>query len=212
MKVENRTKGGQLMAEQKLSNEELAELLRQGQIAAFNAYREQFPNQEIDFSGRDFSGLELVEANLECPKELDGADFSKSNLYKAGFCAAEGRNVCFREANCEVASFNEVEFPDAIFIEAQCAETSFIDAELDGASFKNANCAAAVFTDTSLRVANFENADLAEACLAGTTLDQANFKDAYIETANFAKARGLSKELSLQIIKNLLEGWEEKDE
>lgn len=195
------------MAEQQLTNEELAELLRQRQIAAFNAYRGQFSNQEIDFSGRDFSGLELVEANLEYPMKLGGADFSKSNLYKANFCAAEGQNVCFREANCEETSFNEVEFPDAIFIEAQCTEACFVDAELDGASFKNANCVAAVFTGTSLRVANFENADLAEACLAGTMLDQANFKDAYIETANFAKAHGLSKEFSLQIIKNLLEGW-----
>ena len=200
------------MAEKQLSNEELAALLRQGQVATFNAYREQFPNQEIDFSGQDFSGLELVEANLEHPIELGNADFSEANLYKANFCAANGQNVCFREANCEEACFNEVEFPDAVFIEARCAEARLVNAKFDGASFKNADCIAAVFTDTSLRVANFENADLAEACLAGTTLEQANFKDAYIETANFAKPQGLSKELSLQIIKNLLEGWEEEND
>ena len=124
--------------------------------------------------------------------------------------AAEGRNVCFEKANCEEVNFCEVAFPDARFCEVNCTMASFLDAKLNGASFKKATCVATAFTDADLSLVNFEEADLAEACLTGTILEYAIFQDAYIDTANFAGAKRLDPELRCQIIKTLLQSWEEQ--
>ena len=201
------------MAEKQLTNEELAELLKKGAegVKEFNEYRQSHEDHEIDFSGQDFSGMELIEANFEYPMRLENANFSNADLHKANFCAAEGRNIRFFEANCEEVCFDEVKFPDAVFVGADCTEACLRDCCLDGASFKNETCVAAMFTDASLRIANFENTNLAEACLVGTKLEDANFEDAYIETANFAKASGMSRELCLEVMKNLAVGWNEEE-
>ena len=185
------------MAEKRLTNEELAEMLRGGSIGVteFNDYREENPNQEIDFSDYNFSGLKLAELNLEGPIKLDKTDFAGADLRRASFLGATGFLTSFREADLEEADFTE-----AIFLGAQCSEARFIHARLDGATFKEAECVATAFDDTSLIVACFEDADLAEASLVNAALEYGVFRGSNILTANFAGAERLDPELRCQLI------------
>lgn len=199
------------MAEQQLTNEELADLLKKGAegVKEFNEYRHEHPSQEIDFSGYDFSGLQLIDTRFAHPMKLDNTNLSESDLTRADFDGACGKNTNFTAALCEMACFSEAVFLDAVFHNAGFNEARFFDARLDGSSFKDAECCGTVFNGASLLLANFENADLAEASLVRTDLRSTIFDGADIETANFAQAKNMPPNLVLEIIKNLVEGWQE---
>ena len=195
---------------QQLSNQELAELLQTTNgVILFNEYRDTYPHQEIDFSGYDFSGLDLQKAGFGSKMRLDGTNFSNADLTHAYLSGAKGRHTIFKDTTLEMACLSEAELIDAVFDGADCAEASFRDSRLDGSSFKGAACLSATFDAARLVFTNFEEADLSEACLVDTDLQNTMFDGAEIETTNFARAKNVSHKLRCLIIRNLLQGWEE---
>lgn len=89
------------MSEQQCTNEELAAMLRKGPegVGEFNAYRGEHPDQEINFSGYDFSDLKLVGVNLEHDMKLNNTNFSDTDLEKANFRSVEGQNLTHKSAD-----------------------------------------------------------------------------------------------------------------
>ena len=61
-----------------LNKIELTDLLK-SDVSAFNAYREKYPEQEINFNRANFEGADLRGAYLE------DADFIGANLYQVNF-------------------------------------------------------------------------------------------------------------------------------
>ena len=75
-----------------LDKVELTELLR-SDVSAFNAYREKYPKQEINFYNADLRGADLLDANLR------GADLRGVDLYHANLINANIKGANFNEAD-----------------------------------------------------------------------------------------------------------------
>ena len=101
-----------------LDDRSLAALVQGGHVDRFNAYREAWPDQFINFRGEMFShvalsGINLREVGLRETTFLDcsliqaqfqrafavGATFSTCLLYRANFCGCDLQGAVFNVAN-----------------------------------------------------------------------------------------------------------------
>ena len=78
---------------EKMNDKQLLELLK-NDVNKFNQYREENPQQEIDFSHEDLSGADLFGADLN-GVDLIGADLRGANLIWADL---GGANMAFMKA------------------------------------------------------------------------------------------------------------------
>jgi|DEB0MinimDraft_10_1074344.scaffolds.fasta_scaffold352824_2 uncharacterized protein YjbI with pentapeptide repeats len=91
----------------KLNNKELLELLKTD-VKTFNLYREEYADQEIDFSNANISWANLTGANL-CNANLTGAFIFNSNirlanLHNANILGANLQDSYLSGANVEGAT------------------------------------------------------------------------------------------------------------
>jgi len=96
-----------------LNNKQLLELIKTD-VEGFNAYRKEYPNQEIDFSGANLYKANLVDANLE------GANLYKANLrwaylYDANLTGANLVDANLTDANLTVANLSGINLTVANF-------------------------------------------------------------------------------------------------
>jgi len=98
-----------------LDKVELTELLR-SDVSAFNAYREKYPKQEINFYNADLRGADLLDANLR-GADLRNADLKQAILLDANLRGADLRGADLYHANLinaniKGANFNEADIRD----------------------------------------------------------------------------------------------------
>jgi uncharacterized protein YjbI with pentapeptide repeats len=154
-----------------MANEQHVEILRQG-VEAWNAWRLDSPEVELDLVGANFSRANLYEANLH------GANLSRANLY---------------EANLHGANLSRANLSGADLIGANLQGANLQEADLQGANLSEADLRLADLVGADLREANLSRADLSMADLSWANLSKAslrwaNFSRANLSWANFSRA------------------------
>lgn len=179
---------------------ELAELLANEDVEAFNARRNERSRPDLfaaDFAGKKLVGADLSSANLE-KADLTEADLSDANLMKvlamgidgtgAKLVGAMGLRARFKEAylddsDLSEADFTQGDFADSVLDGSTGTGVCFAQARLRGASAKKVvwhDCELhesklhkADFTGADLRRADLTDASGAEIVLVGANLDGA---------------------------------------
>jgi len=137
----------------------LLSLLQQGQtgVNSWNALR-LFSRREVDFTGTDFSNLELSSILLHNfdgkRSRFDGAAMQRAQLIEADVCEA---------------SFIATDLASAVLISALAQGTNFTQAKLTGANMFRAKLQNAI-----LKEADLTDTDLKEADLRGVDLSTCN--------------------------------------
>jgi uncharacterized protein YjbI with pentapeptide repeats len=169
-----------------MADEQQLAILRQGSDA-WNAWREQNPDVQVDLSaavlpGQDLSGANLSAANLSnaelAEADLSGANLSKANLYRASLYKANLYEANLHEANLHEAYVSEAYLANADLSGADLPEADLSGATLTGATFTGANFARADLSSANLSGANFPGANLFNANLRRADLTGANLTGA----------------------------------
>ena len=155
--------------------EQLA-LLTQG-VAAWNQWREDNPDQEIDLSGADFSGADFSGA------DFSGADFSGADL---------------SDADLSGANLNRVDLSGANLIDADLDRV-----DLSGANLSHASLSGASLSMATLSHATLSWADLSWASLIGTHLIDADLSDADLDGVHLGET--VFADVDLSQVKGLTE-------
>ncbi|MEO0842303.1 MAG: pentapeptide repeat-containing protein [Cyanobacteria bacterium J06643_5] len=156
---------------------------------------------------RDFSGIELTEANLAGIKlsgvdlshadlsivNLSGSNLTKANLSYAQLNVARLSGAHLEGANLTKASLNVANLIRANLNNAQLVQASLIRSELIRADFSRANLLEANLTNADLREATLRHAvlrgaNLNQACFKGASLVAANLEQATLNTTNLTRA------------------------
>ncbi len=154
---------------------------------------------------RDFSGIDLSEANLSGAK-LAQANFSYANLNVVNFSGANlcGTNFSYAQLNVarmrgaylvqailDYACLNVANLIRADLSRAQLQSASLIRAELIRADFSRAN-----LTQANLNGADLRGAALRHAILKHANLNEANLRDCFLTGANLEQANLSSANLT----------------
>ncbi|MEM1394368.1 MAG: pentapeptide repeat-containing protein [Cyanobacteria bacterium P01_H01_bin.150] len=156
---------------------------------------------------RDFSGIELTEANLAGIKlsgvdlshadlsivNLSGSNLTKANLSYAQLNVARLSGAHLEGANLTKASLNVANLIRANLNNAQLVRASLIRGELIRADFSRANLLEANLSNADLREATLRHAvlrgaNLNQACFKGASLVAANLEKATLNTTNLTRA------------------------
>ncbi len=156
---------------------------------------------------RDFSGVDLAEANLNGAKlsevilthanlnvvNLSGAILNGANLRYAKLNVARLSGAHLSNADLKGASLNVANLIRADLSRAQMRKTSLIRAELiranlSRADLHKANLRNADLREASLRQANLREANLSLACLKGGFLTGANLESANLANVDLTKS------------------------
>jgi hypothetical protein len=144
-----------------MANEEQLKVLRLGS-EAWNEWRRENPDEEIDLRGASLRGADLSKANLS-KADLFAANLSKANLSKADLSGANLSGAVLSLANLSGADLRE--------------------ADLSLANLSGANLSKADLSGANLSLANLRDAYLREADLSGADLSKANLSKANLRRA-----------------------------
>ncbi|MBD1847657.1 pentapeptide repeat-containing protein [Cyanobacteria bacterium FACHB-63] len=143
----------------------------EGEVKAWNLWREIEFNVEVDLSGVDFSGANFSGVNLSSINlsnaNLSGADLSSANLTDANLSGADLSGINLNRADLTGATLSGANLSGA---------------DLNRADFYNSDLSGADLSDTNLSQASFANANL-----SGANLDDANLDDADLSDANLSE-------------------------
>jgi hypothetical protein len=149
-----------------MADESQLSLLKQGS-KAWNEWRREHWQDQVDLSKADLSGASLLMA------KLNKAKLSKANLRTAYLLQADLSETDLSGANLNGANLFEADLSGADLREADLRGANLFEADLSGADLRGAD----------LRGANLIGADLTEAHLS-----RANLYNAELNGANFERA------------------------
>jgi len=153
--------------------EQLSILRRGGD--AWNAWRKQNPNADIDLRAADLQGLDLVQANLSfvdlSSAQLNGANLTQADLGKTRLGSANLSGANLTRANLKYAQLDSA----AIF------RADLTAASATSASFRGALLVLANLTMADLSAADLTEANLLNATIIRTKLDSARLSSARLE-------------------------------
>ncbi len=118
-----------------------------------------------DLKGGSFKQVQAAESTWE-RANLEGADFTGSNLARADFSHTSLRKALFDRANLKGASFGDASMREAQMLEANLCQSGFERTDLTGAQLVRSNFYEADFWDAVTEGANFEGANLSGTRLA----------------------------------------------
>jgi uncharacterized protein YjbI with pentapeptide repeats len=147
-----------------MADADLALLRRLGSAEAWNRWREQHPNIQVDLQGQNLYGLFA---------ELGGAPFAvkgaRARLRGINLRAANVRSAFLEFADLGSADLREADLEGAILTDAILDESNIESANLRDANLRRASLRNAKLRDSNLMYAQFNGANL-----SGTDLDGAN--------------------------------------
>jgi uncharacterized protein YjbI with pentapeptide repeats len=146
-----------------------ADLRRRGAIVNAEDLAQSVRNGR-DFTGCDFSGFQLADA------QLDSASFRRVNLHSANLQNASLCRVHMSEAKTYWANLS-----GAKLIEADLANAHLDNTNLTGADLSGANCRSATFSGSRFNGAKLRGTDLTNADFRGADLTGVDFSDAILE-------------------------------
>ena len=170
-----------------MANREQLDKLKQG-VQAWNEWREENPDVEIDLSGANLFEAKLSGANLR------GADLSKAILSRANLNKADLRKANLSEetdlynADLKEARLYKANLSDAILSDAKLIGASLIKARLYGAHLSGADLSAARLCGANLFGAHFNGTNLSGAFLSGAYLSETILFEAILRGTNFINA------------------------
>ncbi len=185
-----------------MANEEQLKILHQG-VNAWNTWREENPEKEVDLNEADLSVLDLHSINFNKANLNDAnlyrTDLRKANISYAYLCGADLRdanlrwsdlnrtNLCW--ANLNRADFYQANLSLSDIGNAQLHEANFYHARLVKARLCGADLRTACLNAANLRGANLSGANLCEADLIQADLTFANLIEADLERSNLTGCR-----------------------
>ncbi len=162
-----------------MANQEQLNLLKQN-VQAWNAWKEEHPNETVDLSYADLRRARLSKANLK------GANLSHANLSDASLSDADLQDADLQNANLSGAlMFSGVKLQRANLSRAKLNGVHLPVNNLSQASFfaadlRNTNLMGAFF----LRDTDFREADFRGANLEDTDVEGADFRGANLSNIN----------------------------
>jgi hypothetical protein len=182
------------------------------------------PNK--NFSGQDFSGVDLANANLS-GAWFNETNLSEANLRKANLKGAQISKTNFVGADLTEAVLSEVEgssadFSDAIlkgsnFVNASISVSRFGGSFIEGTNFSGAYLGGARLQNANIKNAIFDNAELRDARIDRTNLGGSSFYNIYrgsLDISNMKAIEGINSELETikKQLQNLMVDLEQKDD
>ncbi len=157
-----------------MANPKQLEILEQG-VKAWNRWREEFPNVEIDLSrvdfvGRDIEGINLREANL-IHANLDGANL--------------------KDANLTIADLSHAHIVGAQLFSAELVAAYLNGAKLDESNLQGVDLSRTNLSDASLLQVDLASSKLIQSVVKRTSLRGARFGHTTISMTDFSEAKGL---------------------
>jgi len=155
-----------------MANKKQLSILKQG-VEAWNKWRKEEPDQEIDLKAANLSWADLKGANLSDAK-LNEANLGEANLSHAKLSRADlrGANLSYAKlnrANLVGADLELASLCTANLMDADLREVNLIRADLRGADLKGAN-----LRDADLRGADLSNSSLVSTMIERATISQSN--------------------------------------
>jgi uncharacterized protein YjbI with pentapeptide repeats len=145
-------------------------------VADWNKYREEHPNEKIWLQDADLKDANLYGANLQ------GAFLEEANLQGAWFAETNLQDVWLAGANLQGAGFNDTNLQHANLANSNLKDAGFWVVNLRNANLAGANLQGADFGVTNLQGARLWRANLKGACLDNDIeLQGADFKTAIVD-------------------------------
>jgi uncharacterized protein YjbI with pentapeptide repeats len=174
--------------------------LRQGEVDAWNQWREKNPDIKPDLMGVSLFNINLWKANLSKTcfwhADIRGVDFTEANFRESTFLHALFADCNFSNVNLSHTSFNAANLSIVNFNQANLSEASFRRATVHQGKFIEANLTKANLTGANLMEAHLNTGIFFQADLSGTNLTQANLTNATLVEANLNNANLKSANLS----------------
>ncbi len=191
-----------------MADQEQLALLRQG-FEAWNLWRAENPDVEIDLSYADLSATNLDNINLSSANlsftnfsfaNLFYADLSNANLSDASLSNAQLFEANLFKADLSFASLSEANLIGANLSKAKLSSADLSDANLSDADLSSTNLCKAKLNSASLSAdlsgADLSGADLSSAYLGRANLHRANLYKANLSSADFSDANLSSADFS----------------
>lgn len=156
-------------------------LLRQG-VEAWNQWRNDYPDEDVDLSGANLSGAKLRNA------DLSGADLSRAYLTGVDLSGADLSGTGLGAADLSGARLSRAELSSADLSGANLSRANLSGANLSGATISRANLSGVNLSGVNLSGATISRANLSKANLSGADLSGANLTEAYLSGANLTEA------------------------
>jgi hypothetical protein len=157
-----------------MANQHQLDLLRQG-VDAWNAWRTQHAEVQLDLSGANLSRANLIGVYLDYAQlsraNLIGADLSGAHFSYAELIGAELIGANLSRSNLGRADFSYTHLSGANLDGAALSGADFSKADLS-----NANLSGADLGETNLSGAHLSKADLSKARMGGTTLGNVDLR------------------------------------
>nr|WP_321486480.1 restriction endonuclease [uncultured Draconibacterium sp.] len=144
--------------------EELIEIIKKGP-SFYKKWRAKNPNEELDFSNADLSGLNLYDLNIRDKEQyyildLSGSNFSNSNLEGAVLRLINLENSDFSNANLINSSFAKSNCCNCKFNGSNLTKSSFARGKISNSNFENSILDYSDFTASEMLNLNLKNASL----------------------------------------------------
>ena len=175
-----------------MANREQLVLLKQG-VDAWNLWREQNPNLDINLESADLSNASLERVNL-ADANLEGANLScacmnhanlvRARLQRANLAHAILDHANLAHAHLEKANLAFASLEDAMLPYAHLDDSNLSAANLTGARAEDSEFRRANLSYTTLRKAVLASSDFRHASLVGANLEGANMTATNLESAN----------------------------
>jgi uncharacterized protein YjbI with pentapeptide repeats len=169
-----------------MADEQQLAVLGQGSIA-WNAWRKENPNAQVDLTEADLARTNLTKARLS------GADLSGANLTRARLSGADLSGANLFGARLSGANLSKANLPGARLSEADLSGANLAEARLQGADLSGALFVTELLSGRRITAANLSGANLtranfARADLSGAALTGANLTEAILLAANLGRA------------------------
>lgn len=173
-----------------MANDRQVEIIKSG-VEAWNRWREENPQAEIDLRGADLAFARLEQANL-FGAHLEEADLSDArltgaNLEGARLVGAKLEKVRLEKARMAAADFTGANLVGANLEFSVCERTVFTDADLSDARLTGCDFSESLMTRAILHSATLDKANLWFADLTEAVLFNVQMEDALLSGANLAR-------------------------
>jgi uncharacterized protein YjbI with pentapeptide repeats len=161
-----------------MASQRQVKILMQG-ASAWNKWRKENPNAEIELRGAYLWKSDLCDADLRdadlTEANLADSDLSRANLKRAALIRTNLTKVQLVEANLRGVNFSDANLKDANLNKANLRGANLYATDLKNANLAGADLASAYLRDVNLDGVNLSNANLSNTFIGNTFLGKIDF-------------------------------------